>query len=404
MTNYHMKKADSDWEITTARSLDETEAIRPIWKEMQRNEPFPAINADIDRYLSVIKAAGNDLQPYITLVKQNGCPAVMVIGRIGKHALKLELGYKALFSPKLRCLTVVYGGILGQPKGDLCSLLVGELLKGLQRGEAQIIHFNHIRVDCQLYQFARKTPGTFGRDHFSKIEPHWTMSVPENMNQFYQGRSKKHRGNLKRCMRKLEKQYTNRVKVTTYKQEKDLDEAINAVSRVSYTTYQNGLGCGFRDDSRTRILLTTAARLGWLRISVLYIEGKPSAFQIGLHYRKRYFLEQIGFDPKWSKFNVGTVLFLRVLEDICADPDIELIDFGFGDTQYKQSYSNRQWQEASVYIFAPKLYPIFINTLRTSIITLDAGLKYAVNRTGTLSWIKRRWRNLLRKKIPENSH
>ena len=43
-------------DIKVARNLEEVESIRPIWEEMQRKEYHPVVNADIDRYLPVIKA------------------------------------------------------------------------------------------------------------------------------------------------------------------------------------------------------------------------------------------------------------------------------------------------------------------------------------------------------------
>ncbi|OHB75431.1 MAG: hypothetical protein A2Z25_20980 [Planctomycetes bacterium RBG_16_55_9] len=121
-------------EIAAARDLNEVEAIRPIWEHMQSQELNPAPDADINRYLSVLKWLGADVQPHVILAQCDGRPVAMVIGRIEEHPLDFKLGYKTLLSPKLRCLTIVYGGILGEPEGDLCYLLVGEITK-LARNE-----------------------------------------------------------------------------------------------------------------------------------------------------------------------------------------------------------------------------------------------------------------------------
>ena len=102
------KKTLSDnFEIITARSLDEVNSIHSIWREMQNNEPYPVINADIDRYLSVLEASNDDVKPYIILLRHNGQPATMIIGRIARQPLKLKLGYKTLFNPKLKSLIVI---------------------------------------------------------------------------------------------------------------------------------------------------------------------------------------------------------------------------------------------------------------------------------------------------------
>ena len=39
-----------DCEIVAATNFEEIEAIRPIWEQMQRDEPHPVPNADIDRF------------------------------------------------------------------------------------------------------------------------------------------------------------------------------------------------------------------------------------------------------------------------------------------------------------------------------------------------------------------
>jgi hypothetical protein len=293
---------------------------------------------------------------------------------------------------------VVHGGILGQPDGDVSVLLIQELMKVLRQRQVDVIFFNHIRTDSCIFHISRKLPGVLIRGYFPKVENHWSMSVPENLEGFYQARSKKHRGNLKRYISKLDKEYRNQVRIITYTEEDDLDEAIKAASQISCLTYQHGLDSGFTDNPRTRVLLTTAARQGWLRMSVLYINGEPGAFQVGQQYGKQYMLEQIGFDPEWSSLELGTVLFIRVLEDICADLDTEFVDFGFGDADYKRSYGNKQWQEASVHIFAPRPYPIFINMVRTFMMSIDASMKYLLSKTGLAGWVKRRWRDLLQVK------
>ena len=393
----HKKYLSEGVEIVIARSLDEVEAMRPIWEQMQAKEPYPVINADIDRYLSVLKASGDDVKPYIMVFRENGQPVAMAIGRLEEHPIEVKLGYKVLLSPKLRCLTIVYGGILGQPDNNLSQLMVRELMKVLNRREVDMVYFNHLRTDSDIYRLSRKLPAILSRGYFPKVENHWSMSVPIDIDLFYQARSSKHRKHLRQCVRKLERTYPSQVKMITYRKEDELEEAIKAASQISARTYQYGIGCGFVDDFRTRTLLSGAAKLGWLRAYVLYVNDEPIAYRFALQHRRTYFGDGIGFDPKWSKLRVGTVLFLKVLENLCHEGAVDCYDFGFGDADYKRSYGDKQWLEASVIIFAPRPYPIFINMLRTSVMGLNACLEYILNRAGSAGWIKRRWRNLLQK-------
>lgn len=391
--NWH--SLTKDLEIIKVTNFEEIETIRPIWEEMQSNEPYPVINAEIDRYISIIKAHGEEVQPYIILIKHNGNPISMIIGRLERRRLNLRLGYKTLLNPTLRCLSVVYGGIIGKATRDIHVLQIRQLMEILRNGEVDMVFFNQLRVDSQIYQLARTMPGFMCRNHFPRISPHWTMSVPKDIESFYQARSKKHRGNIRRSIRNLEREYRDRVEVVNCNGKSGLDDAIKAAHQVSFTTYQHGLACGFVNNSRTRTLMTTAGKQGWLRFAVLFIDGKPCAFQTGLYYQGTYLLQQIAFDPRWSKFNIGTILFVKVLEHICADPDIQYIDFGFGDADYKRSYGDTLWQEASVCIFALRPYPIFINMLQAFVSGLNSGLEYVLNKTALKDWIKKRWRNLL---------
>jgi len=85
------QKIKNHLEIVTIRSLEEIEEIRPIWERMQRNQAFPIINADVDRYLSVLKSQkGQNIRPHVILLNRDGHPEAMVIGHIGKHHLRRE--------------------------------------------------------------------------------------------------------------------------------------------------------------------------------------------------------------------------------------------------------------------------------------------------------------------------
>lgn len=391
-------QSSGEWKTVVARNFEEIEAIRPIWEQMQRNEPCPKPNADIDRYLSVVGARGDSIRPHVILFEHNGSPAAMIVGWVGKHQLELKLGYKALLKPSFRCLSVVYGGVLGQPDSELCPLLVGELMKQLRGREFDIIQLNYLKTDTVFYRAARKIPGFLSRCYLPKIDEHWRMSVPDNIDQFYSARSKKHRGNLRRTIRKYEQDYQGKSLFSTYTSESDVGEFIRVAADISSKTYQHTLDVGIVNDECTRCLMTAAASKGWFRGHILHAGNKPCAFQLGLCYKKVYYLMSIGYDPFFNSYQPGTVLFLKVLDSLCEDPSIDAMDFYFGDAWYKKHYGTEHWPEASVYIFAPKLHLIFINMLRSSTMCVNAGLGYVVSKIGVVDWIKRKWRSLLRPK------
>lgn len=396
------KKSDTrlcnKWKVIVAKDSEEIEAMRPVWEQMQRKEPHPTPDADIDRYLSVTEACSDDVRPRVLLLEQEGCPVAMIIGRIEKNQLELRLGYKSLFKPTLRRLSVVYGGILGQPKGDCCSLLIDALLDQLRSRQADEVYFNHLRTDTVFYQAVRKIPGFLIRGSLSRVEDHWDMSIPESMDRFYLSRSRKRRYNLRRTVKKFEQDYPGKNEIARYTTETEADDFIQIAAGISSETYQGALGVGIVNDERTRFLLTAAARHGWFFGHILFAGDKPCAFQLGLRYERIYYLVNMGYDPAFRPHQPGTVLFLKFLESLCDDPSIDVMDFYFGDAWYKKHYGTDHWPEACVHLFAYRMHLIFLNVLKNSTTYIDARLKRIANKIGAEDWIKRRWRNALRER------
>ena len=392
------QNATNQYRITVARNLDEVEAMRQVWRQMQSLQENATPNADIDRYLSVIEAQEGRMKPHVILFSRDGEPAALLVARIEKHKLRCRIGYKVLWAPTLSCLTVVYGGLVGRDDRETADAVIHELQSVLRKGEADMVFFNELRADSTLYCRAREIPGFFCRGHLPNLHVHRSQSMPDNLESFYQKLSKKHRANIRRGVRKLDAEFPSEVRVVKYSKRKEMKELIEAVSEISARTYQHAIGAGFHDNSETRYMVEKASEFGWLRGYVLFVSQKPVAFQLLTRYEKTYFLDKIGYDPEWKSWNVGTILYVKALEDMCGDADTDCIDFLFGDAEYKQSYGDRHWSEASLYIFAPRAYPIIVNLVDSSVRELSHGLARIADKFGFMSKVKTGWREFLRKR------
>lgn len=396
--------AATNWDVVTLRDLDGIESIRSIWQQMHNSEPFPTLNADIDRYIAYLKTTSDDAQPYVMLVRHNDCPVAMVIGRVETSRLRLRVGYATFSCPRSKYLRVVYGGILGRPDADLCSWLVSELARRLRRREFDIVYFSYLRTDTPFYRSVRNMPGFLTRDRFPKIDEHWRMSIPEKIDQFYAARSRGHRHNIRSAIRKFERDYPGNGKVVNYTSESDVDDFLRIAEDISSRTYQSALGVGIVNDERTKCRTMAAAECGWFRGHILLAGGKSCAFQLGMRYQNVYYMVNIGYDPALSCYKPGLILFLRVLESLCDDPSVDMIDFYFGGAEYKHRYGTEHWFEARIHIFALRPCPVFINALRSFVEAVNAGLEYVVRKIDSAHWIKRKWRHLLQRKHPTGEH
>jgi hypothetical protein len=384
--------------VVYARNHEEIEAIREAWKHIHGKEPQPTPDADIDRFLSVVKSLGPGVRPFVILVKREDRPVAMVVGRIERRRLEFKFGYKVLGAKTLKCLTVVYGGILGGPDEALCLLLLAELRKHLKSREYDIVYFNHLRTQECFYRSIGKVFGFMTRGCKPKIEEHWRMSIPDSIDAFYAARSRNHRRNLRQAIRKFEETFPSKNNFIKYTSIDDVPGFIELSADISTKTYQGALGAGIENNEGTVLLECESAKHGWFDGNILYCSDKPCAFQLALRYGQAYYMVKIGYDPAIGSYKPGTVLFLKILESICEDPSIHMLDFYFGDAEYKHRYGTEHWPEAIVYLFAPRGTLILLNLLRSSLMCINSRLAYIVKKAGSLNWVKRRWRDRLQAK------
>lgn len=385
------------WSLEEICTREQIEASRSVWQSLQTTERYPAISSDIDRYLSVWEAVGS-IDPYIVILRENTQPKAMVIGRLGQETIRVKFGYKTVLKPKLNCFSVVYGGVLGQPDMEVSTILVRGLIEIMNYYHLDCINFDHLRADTVFYQKLRNISGVLCRNHFSVLESHWRMKIPENIDEFYSLRSKKHKKHLKQYQNKLERKYSGKVVFHTYQKLEEADQAIKDASTISMGTYQSALGAGITDGMKTCILLKNAAQKGWFEGNLLYINNDPVAFRFALKYCRTYFGDGIGYDTAWADFRVGTILFIKVLEKLCKDRTVDYYDFGFGDAEYKSSYGTEYWYEARIsYLFAARIYPLLINGLISFNDGLVLGLTGMLKKIGIYEWIKRLWKSRLTK-------
>jgi hypothetical protein len=378
-----------EYEVKFIRSIGEVEELRSIWERMQCHP-----NTDIDHYLTVVGSLKDVIRPHVILFSQNGQPKALAVGRLERRDMSITLGYKTLFKFKAHCLTIMYGGLLGNWSKEIYRLLVIELLNSLKRNEADVAWFNLLRSDTQIYDIARKEPSFVCRDHVIEINPHWKMALPNSLNGFLQKMTSKHRYWLNRLPRVLEKDYPGKVIYKYYQRRNELDVLFTDAEEIARKTYQRNLDAGFIDNSIMRQRLAMAADKGWLRAYLLYVDDKPCAFWIGTLYGKVFHLDFTGYDSTFKRYEPGTILFMRMIEDL-TNSKVEEIDFGFGDAFYKQRFGDQHWIESSVYIYAPTIKGILLNANRTINLIPYRYLLRLAEKNNMLQKIKRLWRDKL---------
>jgi hypothetical protein len=120
------------------------------------------------------------------LLSSNGQPKAMMVGIIEQRPLDLKIGYKTIYKPEPRSLTILDGGLMGEQTYAVADTFMSELKNTLKRGEADIVTLQELRLDSDIYRLAKTKPSFLCRDRLSKSRRHWEMKVPETIEEFFQ--------------------------------------------------------------------------------------------------------------------------------------------------------------------------------------------------------------------------
>jgi hypothetical protein len=382
--------------VRILRTSAEIEEIRRFWMGIQKHP-----NADIDFFLEVLASKQKDhWLPHVLVLYRNGKPDAVLVGRRESSRMNLKIGYAAFLKPRVRSLIFIYGGLMGNTCAENCEALARAILRSLRQKEADVVFFNHLRGDCALYKALRCAGNFLTRDHFPTLQTHRGILLPERADAFWHGLSPKTRKNQRWQAKKLLSAYEKNVRIRCFKEISELKTTLEAIEQIARKTYQRALGVGFVDDTEMRAQLYLKALKGWLRIFVLYLEDRPCAFWVGTLYRGTFHSDLMGYDPEYSKYSPGMYLVTQVIEGFCDRDnvrEVESIDFGLGDAQYKEVLGNTQWQDASLYFFAPHVRGCMLNMVRTPLIFGDRAARRILQKTQLLQQVKSIWRRRLAK-------
>jgi Acetyltransferase (GNAT) domain len=373
------------WHIRSATTVAEAEALRATWQAMG----FADAEADIDRFLVAIREDGV-VRPHVLVAERAGEPRAMLVGRLEHREVQARFGYATVHRARLNCLTVLHGGVAGPGRAEAEPRLVAALLGALGRKEADGVLFKYVDVESGLFRDACRMAGVLRRPYWLAIEPHWTCELPGSYDEFL-ARMPRRKSAL-RYTRKLERELGDRLEVRRYQSVEHLDRVLDDLERVAASSYQRGLGVGF-DAARHRELARLDMERGWFEAWILYVDAVPKAFEMGTIYQGTYFLAAKGYDPEWAARRVGNYVALRAWRDLCEDPAVRRVDFGYGDADYKREAATAHRREAELMIHARSPRGIVTNGLHSSVTGADRLARRLAGKD-RVARFKRRWRDL----------
>lgn len=347
-------------------------------------------NNDAERFLAATAGMGAAVSPYALVVRDASAVRAILLGRMSRRRVACPVGYASLKTPRMRCLDVVYGGLLTDGTAEAASELAGVVRAALAAGDADHVMVNHAPQSDPVAGLLRRGSHVPG-----PLSPHWRYTLDAGgYDRLAASWSSKHRSTLKRKDKALVEHFGGEVALRVFTGAEEIDEFTRRTAALASRTYQAALGAAFGDNDVWRNILRAEAARGRFRCYWLTARGEPIAFQIGFVYANVYMMESLGHDPDLSRLSPGMVLLHRVFRDLCA-AGVSAYDYGFGDADYKKTYGTSSHDEATLRLYGRGLRARSALAMDRFAAWSSSRLAGLTAEAGAVAKIKRAWRDRL---------
>jgi len=380
-------QTDTKINVTVARNLEEVEKLRPYWQEL-----ICSPEVDIDYYIAVLRNRKEIHRPHVIYLSESGIPKTILVGRLETLQLRSKLGYKVLYRPNIITIAILYNGLLGKRSKEINKKLMNSLTDSLMKNECKAIFFSHLCTESDFFDVARQKFHKIWLDPGIGAELHWQFELPKSVELLYQTRSSRTRSNIRRKGRRLEKHFNGNIEIKKCVSIHELPYAMEVIEDIAKNTYQRNINVGFRNNNEWNDIFKAMASKNCLYIYILIASNKPIAFLFGYITNGTFYYGIPGYDPKYRKLYAGSYLFMKVLEDLCCDPEVRVFDYGFGDADYKKAFSTNNCLEQHLYIFRPSTKSFVIRSIRFALRKSSFIIRFAITKIHLYSYFRRLFR------------
>ena len=264
-------------------------------------------------------------------------------GRTGQMAMRALVGFSTVYSPLF--------SVVGRPAANgaamaaaLATALAGERprwdcvhLKALDPASPGFACLARSLRDCGLI-----VQPYFGFGNW--FEPTAGVSFEEYL--------ARRPAALVNTYRRKEKKLGKRedVRFRLYRDPADAEEGISAYERV----YANSWKTPEPYPHFMPELIRTAARVGALRLGIVWIGDEPAAAQMWITWQGRSTIFKLAHDQRFDALSPGSVLNMWMMRHALDVDRVFEVDFGVGDDAYKQTWLTQRRERWGLLALNPR--------------------------------------------------
>jgi CelD/BcsL family acetyltransferase involved in cellulose biosynthesis len=275
--------------------------------------------------------------------------------------LRLHLGEVGVAELPLRRLRLL-GGSPALPEDEsLYDLLFRELIA---TPGYDALYFTQVPVESFLWKYLTMSPlvrKSFYRYKPENPSPHLLLRFGASFEEYMKlNFSTTHRYTLRRKVTRFQEAAPGPVKLIRYTRPDEVAPFLDAAVQVSRKTYQWNLHQrGLRGTERFARRYRFAAEHGWFRSYLLFCGDTACAFLSGYQWKGRYYIDELGFDPAFTKHSPGTVMHIMAIQDMFNYQKPDFIDFeSYG--KYKEELSTESYTHCDMMLLRRRPYCRFV--------------------------------------------
>jgi hypothetical protein len=157
----------------------------------------------------------------------------------------------------------------------------------------------------------------------------------QSFEQYFTARPSQLRNTILRKRRKLQRDHDLDFRLY-------MDEPPDRVMRDYLSVFRASWKDGERFPEFVPALVDMAARAGWLRLALLYIDASPAAAQIWLVAHDRASIFRLAYDERWKHYSPGSLLTALMMEQVIDRDRVTALDFLTGNEGYKQDWMSER--------------------------------------------------------------
>ncbi|MDH3267259.1 MAG: GNAT family N-acetyltransferase [Ignavibacteria bacterium] len=391
------------YSLKTFTRLDELDSIKAAWMDFAVNRDEPKMVENDFEYFRFQVSEGMIIgDPLVFALFDDEKPVLITSGRIETTNFSPSIAYFKLnfIRMKKKCYHIYPYGIFDNISSEVTvHNFIKSVIPVLKEKDIDYIFFNLMHRHTELSKYLLNFRNQMMRDLIPSFEDHSILQLPADFESFINSRNTNSRQKFRRLMRRVEKDSINKTVIKVFTDVNDIENFFNEAEQIAQKSQLRAINVGFKSTPDELKQKQWLAAKGYIRGYILYVNDIPCSFLLCNNYMRTFLLEYTGIRTDYEKNQLGTYLYLKMIEDVINSRLADTIDFTHGSDLYKKILSSGNIEDLRIRLYIPKASNIFFIANVTFNTLINKWSRSLLRNTGLYDKLRRTVRKKLKNKI-----